>query len=136
MAYFLGCVAASMTLGIIIALKGLFISGSGGIGIGGAIQLIFFFSLTSLLPILLFALPGFVLLRVAAVVFGLRNLITEILGWGLNGAASFAVLASMGGNITRHENALSLILIFAVAGGAGGAIAWYAVRSEQFAGEK
>jgi hypothetical protein len=124
MAYFVGCVAAAMTLGIIIALKGLFTSGSAGIGIGGAIEMIFFISLTSLLPILLFALPGFVVLTVASVIFGLRNLITQVLGWGLNGAASIAVLGSMGGDITRHENALSLIFVFAISGGVGGAIAW------------
>ena len=129
MAYFVGCASASLTIAIVIAVRGMFMRGSARILINEIIPSILFTFTVTILPILLLALPGFAVMTLVFATFKLQYAALHILGWALNGAVAYAVLASIGDNSAYDGVAISLIFLFAVAGAVGGAVAW-AVRSK------
>ncbi len=124
MVYFAGCIAASLTLGVTIVVKGLFMGEGAGISIGQAIPTALFLSLTSLPPMLVFALPGFVVLTLGMIMLRRASLFTYILGWALNAATAISVLGLMGGHLAGSGKVQSMLFLFAFVGGVGGAVAW------------
>ena len=131
-AYLAGCGAASFSVGTAIAVKGLFMEGSGGIGVGEALLMIFGLGIGMVFPVMLvFALPGFVVFTTCSKILRLRNAFGLVLGWSLNGIVSSAVLAGMGGHLTGSGSPQSMIILFGIAGGLGGAVAWMTDQSLQ-----
>jgi hypothetical protein len=124
MVYFAGCVAASLTLGVTIAVKGLLMGEGTGISIGQVVPTALFLSFTSLPPMLVFALPGFIILTLGIIMLRRASLFTYIFGWALNAVAAISVLALMGGHLVGSGKVQSMFFLFAFAGGVGGAVAW------------
>ncbi|MBN8630181.1 MAG: hypothetical protein J0L76_04920 [Rhodobacterales bacterium] len=131
--YVLGCGAAALAMGLMVAAKGLVTQTEAGLSASQGLPVMVFVSLMAFFPILFFALPAFLIISFLHLVRTAPTLLTSGVVWALNAAFVVAAMAHTGGHLVgpNSHGRLQSIVVCGIAGAVGGVVAWLSLAKAQ-----